>query len=66
MTEKRERWGCPMAAPPSFYCDLSVELWRAGKTGKNPLNLTKSKRPRIEFKAGLICGEWYCAGLFGH
>jgi hypothetical protein len=37
----------------------------AGKLVENPLNLTKSKRPRIGFKAGVICGEWYCTGLFG-
>ena len=35
------------------------------KTGENPLNLTKSKRSRIGFKAGLNGREWCCAGLFG-
>ena len=48
-----------------FFLRVLGRVSAAVKTGENLLNLTKSKRSRIGFKAGRIAGEWCCTGLFG-
>jgi hypothetical protein len=48
-----------------FLLCFAGGVMMAAKIAENPLNLTKSKRSRIGFKAGIICGEWCCTGMFG-
>jgi hypothetical protein len=43
----------PVAAVPPLFTWVSGRVMATVKTGENLLNLTKSKRSRIGFKAGL-------------
>ena len=54
----------PVAAVPPLFCAGFGRVTAAVKTAENPLNLTKSKRFRIGFKANVNYDECYCTGLF--